>query len=479
MHGRGMSFAGEKCKGVSVISLKVGRIAPIRRKTIMVPGLPGGKSRGYETGVRPITAIVELEASSHDEWLDMLDELTGMLVQEKPQSLEFEQESGRMYMAELDGDIETREMNSYGQVTLNFICADPHVYGSQNIDYFQNGIVTIANNGNAEVSPVYEIDVKEDITHLDIISDKAYFRIGEPAPISSPVYNRTTLILNDTMQTMLGWSVASTVDNGYVGGTMIATQAGFEAQNFGEAIEPHAWQGPSVRRSLPEPVQNFQADIPIELLNVSKETGMIEVYFLDAFSNTVAKIGMEDVWRTIKRNQSKFQLGNVDGRKVEKHQSADYPNNWNNFKGIIRLWRDGNRFRPYFALVNSKGVHKEISNWYVYTDKANEYMNEITQIQVAIRKWPGTSTSQADMRIGGLKVWRLNDPPEGIPVMAKKDDKIVIDTIEGVVMINGEVREDLKDHFSDYFDLPKGRTTLVMQPDDKVEGRVITRERSR
>src|SRR5690606_7738348 len=154
---------------------------------------------------------------------------------------------------------------------------------------------------------------------------------------------------------------------------------------------------------------------------------------LDAFSNVVAKIGLEDIWPTVKRNQSKFQLGNVQSRKVMKYRTADYAPAWNDFKGIIRLHRDGNRFRPYYAQVQKDGKHVWSSSNYVYTDVKEEYLAPITQIQVAIRKWPGDAGDEAKMRIGGIKVWRYNDPPEGLPVMATAGDKIVVDTREGVV----------------------------------------------
>lgn len=478
MYGRGIVFGGMQIDGIRVVSLDIGRVAPVRRKTLEIAGRPGGISRGYELGVRTLTVIVDFEAPSKREWLEKLDDLMGVLIQKKPQSLEFEHEPNRMYMVEFEGEIDTEEINIYGQVTLNFICVDPYVYGDSNIDHFNNGVAQIMNSGHAEAVPVYEIDVLEDITHLDIISDKSYFRIGEPAPINEPVYQRQTLILNDTMKTMIGWSDAIDVDNGYVTGTMVATQAGFEASSFGAAMQPPEFQGPSKVRTLPEPIQNFRIDIPIQLLNVSRETGMIEIYLLDAFSNTVAKIGFEDVWPTIKKNQGKFQLGNMESRKVQHYVSADYAPAWNNFDGMLRIHRDGNRIRPYFAQIKTDGRHDWVSSAYVYTDKLEEYMNEITQVQVAIRKWPGDAYDEAKMRIGGIKVWRLNSPPEGVPIMAKAGDKIIIDAIEGSVMINGEIREDLKDHFSDYFDLPKGQTTLVIQPDDKVSGKVITRERN-
>ncbi|ANU13460.1 hypothetical protein B481_1991 [Planococcus halocryophilus Or1] len=480
MEGLGLTFGERRPPfDLRVIEKQIGRIAPIRRKSLVIPGRPGAVSNGYDTDIRLIKVVLDFEAESKIEWLEKLEVLAAWFIREDPEPLIFEQEPGRMYMAEMDGEIETKEIGIYGQVTINFICNDPYVYKGQFATSFVEGVAIVRNNGKVETPPIYEIEVLDSITHLDIFTDKNYLRFGEPAPIENVVYQRQTLILNDTMKSLNNWTTPTEIDNGYIGGTIVATQAGFEATSFGAAIQPLKWQGPAKQRSLPETVQNFRADIPIELLNVTKETGMIEIYFLDALGNTIAKIGMEDVWPTLKKNQGKFQLGNVDKRKIEYHRQADYAPAWNDFKGMLRVHRDGNLFRPYFAQIQPDGKHVWVSQQWSYRDEALQYMAPIAQVKVAIRKWPGTSTSQANMRIKGIKFWRYNDPAEGIPYIANQGDKFVIDTGTGIVTLNGEERDDMKDFFSDFFDIEPGMNTLLLQPFDKLSGKVIIRERSR
>ena len=447
--------------------------APVRREWIEVPGRAGSILTRSKTEIRKISIPVNVFYGNFTELQEIKTDLAKWLVHEQEKKLVFPDEPGRSYNAILDGGIDFDELLGVGKGIITFICLDPYKYAPPKSDTFNNGIVTVSNNGTAPTPPVYEIDVLEDITHLDIISDESYIRIGEPAPASEPVYARQTLVLSDSLKTLIGWSDVTNVDNGYVAGTMTATQAGFTATGFGTELSPRRWQGPAKRKSLPRPVQNFQMIATVDLLNVAKQTGMIEIYCLDAFGNTVAKVGIEDIMQSVAEIQAKFQLGNVANRKVQHYVTADYKPAWNNYTGVLRLFRDGNRFRPYFGLVQPDGRHVWVASKYLYTDVAGDYAAPITQIQIAERKWPGTT--EAVMRVRDLKVWELNDPVEGLPYLARAGDKIIIDTKESVVLLNGEPIQ--KDFFSDYFDLEPGQTTLLMQPADKVSGKVIVTER--
>lgn len=447
--------------------------APIERDYLTIPGRKGGIQTEMRTGMRKFSLPVIIRSRNVIDKKQFIEDMGAWLIHEEAKPLTFSKYPNRKLYAQIEGAPDFEQIWNFGQGTINIVCSDPHEYGNENIDAFINGLVTVQNNGTASATPVYEIDVLDDITHLDIISDKNYIRIGEPAPIEEPVYERQTLIMSDTLKTLIGWSDVTDVDNGYVAGTMTATQAGFTATGFGTELSPRKWQGPAKRKSLPEPVQNFQMIATVELLNVSKQTGMIEIYLQDALGNTVAKVGIEDIMQSVAEIQAKFQLGNVQNRKVQYYRTADYKPAWNNYKGVLRLFRDGNRFRPYFGLVQPDGKHVWVASKYLYTDMNNEYNAAITQIVIAIRKWPGTE--EATMRIRDLKVWRLNDPVEGLPYLARAGDKIIIDTKEGVTLLNGE--QIKKDFFSDYFDLEPGQTTLLMQPQEKVSGKVIVTER--
>lgn len=450
--------------------------APIEGEYLNVPGRAGGVQVDSRTGMLRFTLPIIIMSRNFTEKQEFIEEMARWLIHEEDKPLIFSKYPNRTLLAKIEGSPEFGQMWASGEGALSIVCADPYKYGEVIPYDFINGVAIIVNKGTAPAAPIYDFEVMENLTHIDIIADGEYTRLGDPASMEQPVYERQTLVMSDSMKTLIGWSDITDVDNGYVTGTMEATQSGFRASTFGEEVGPtRKWQGPSKVKSLPRPVKNFQLLAYVDLLNVGKQTGMIEIYCLDAFGNTVIKLGLEDVMQSISEIQAKFQLGNVSSRKIQHYRTADYKPAWNNYRGVLRVFRDANRIRPYFGLVRPDGKHDWVSSAYMYLDAAEEYLAEITQIQIAIRKWP--NTVEADMWVRDLKVWELNDPIEGIPYMAQQGDKILIDSKESEVYLNGELREDLADWFGDFFDLPPGHSTLLLQPADKLTGKVIVPER--
>lgn len=449
--------------------------APVEREYLTFPGRAGGVPVETRTGMLRFPLPIIILANNTLEKQEFIEDMARWLIHEDEKPLKFSKYPNRTLLAQIEGAPDFGQMWATGEGILNIVCADPYTYGDVIPYDFINGAALIENKGSAPAAPIYEIDVLASTTHIDIIGDGAYTRLGDPASMEQPVYERQTLVLSDSLKTLIGWSDVVNVDNGYVAGTMSATQSGFTPTAYGAEISPRKWQGPAKVKSLPRPVKNFQMIATVELLNVGKQTGMIEIYCLDAFGNTVAKVGIEDIMQSVAEVQAKFQLGNVANRKIQHYRTADNKKAWNDYKGVLRLFRDGNRFRPYFGLVQPDGKHVWVSSDYMYTDAANAYSAEITQIQIAIRKWPGTT--EATMRVRDLKVWELNDPAEGVPYLFGAGDKVVIDSKESEVLLNGEEREDLADWFGDFFDLPPGYSTVLLQPTDKLSGKVIVPER--
>ncbi|RAZ73634.1 distal tail protein Dit [Planococcus halotolerans] len=467
--------------GISKTYLKIARDwslpgwAPIEREYLTVPQRAGGIPKRMQTGMRRFDIPIIIDSKTLIEKEAFVEDMAKWLIHEKAKPLVFSKYPNRTFFAEIEGAPVFSEMWMRGKGVISIVCSDPFKYGEERTVDFVDGAAIVNNEGSANAKPIYEFDVLGDLTHLDVYTDFAYIRAGEETPIDVPIYQQQTLLLNDSMKTLTGWTDVLNVDNGYVTGTMTATQTGFTPTSFGVEESPRNWQGPAKERTIPDgPVQNFQMRATVELLNVGKQTGMIEIYCMDVDGNTVIKVGIEDIMQSISEVQAKFQLGNIENRKVQNYRTADYKPAWNNYKGILRLFRSGNRIRPYFALVQPDGKYDWVSSNYVYTDDLGEYMAPISRIKVAIRKWPGTS--EAVMKVRDLKVWRLNDPQEGVPIIASAEDKIVIDTNDSSIRLNGEERKDLKEFGASFFKLPPGSTAVLVQPFEKVVGKVRYKE---
>jgi len=268
------------------------------------------------------------------------------------------------------------------------------------------------------------------------------------------------------MATLTGWGQATYVDNGNIAGGMTTDGTSFYPSAYGTVINPPSWQGPSVKKSLSEPLQDFKADILIEQNNIGYGNGMLEIYFLDAANNTVAKIGMEDRWPSIDKNVGKFQLGPIDDRhNVSVEPNAN--NYWSNFDGLLRIERIGNTWRPYWALIQSDGTHMHVKSTIKYMDGLGKYQAPITQIQVAMRKWP--TTVATDQRVKDINVWKINQEPAGIPYIAHAGNVVTYDFVNNNILINGESRIDLKDFGGSYFKLTPGSNQLFTFPEGALD----------
>ncbi|WP_079480563.1 distal tail protein Dit [Halobacillus salinus] len=350
--------------------------------------------------------------------------------------------------------------------TLTFTCSNPLKYGKELEANFQGDTLLLSNAGTGNAQPIFEIEVLEDITHIDLVKsleeDLKFIRIGKPPVMSDTIYEPETLILHDTCSTMNGWTQASELDNGHIGGEMVSEGGRFKPSLFGGAIQPYSWQGPSMKRSIGKSLSDYRVDVMVELVNVDKGTGMIEIYLLDADNNVVAKIGVEDIWRTNDKVQTKFQLGPVGPDRFQYYSEADQNWRWNNYKGILRITSHGHhqdgkrRIEPYFALVRPDGVHDWIRGRFTYIGPSGKFDQAITQVQTAFRIWAPTY-DKADMFIDDIKVFELNPPPdEGASYIARAGDKIIIDTGKEEITLNGESIRNKRSFWSEYFDVTPG-----------------------
>lgn len=474
---RKMFFNGISKPYLTVLKVNKGYSSPVTWETSNIPGRAGVRPKKKNREAEIVSVEVMIEGATEEIYDRNVEDLVAWLDTDKPAKLEFENEKDRYRMALYQGSLDPAEFPTFGKVTIEFLIPDSYKYGKTLTSTFVNGAAAVVNSGTAEALPVFELDVTGDITHLGVYKAEEYMQIGEPAGILTPVYQRETLILDDPLTSMTGWTVATKVDNGYITGSITPTASGWTINSYGTNQTPKEWQGPVMRKALPAALQNFKVDLDIQLLNTGGRMGMIEVYLMDAMNNVVAKIGFEDIWESITRNQAKFQLGNVGvTRKVDLRRTADAPWAWNDFKGIIRLWRDGNRFRPYFGIKQSNGKHVWVSQNYLYTDKDNLFNAPITQIQIAMRRWPGVT--EAILKASNLKVYRLNDPIDSaIPYIAKAGDKIILDHEANLITINGEDRKDLKDFGAKFFKLAAGTDAVLLAPADKLTGKVTYKER--
>jgi predicted phage tail component-like protein len=434
-----------------------------RINTFEVPGMDGlMESNEHSTGEREITIKYKISDRTNDGFRRRTTLLNSLLGGSKKE-LSFTDEDV-VYYASLSVNELPEESSNSLIGTLTFLCSDPKKYGPEKPIVFAGDSAVINTSGSAESNPVFELEVLAPITFAMIQNQfDEYMMIGMPAPVESTPKEEYTLILADLMNTLTGWAAATTVTNGYIRGEIETDGGSFRPKSFGTAVAPEKWQGPGLVKSLPEEVQDFEMDCILRNNNVGWGTGMVEVYLLDALDRQVARIHMSDSFPGSDRIHGRVQLGYDEYQRFPINTAAPGNiKNWNNFYGLMKLQRRGNRWWFYFAkIVNGKRVYVQQQHYIPPVEGIFE--DKIAKIQVVFRKWPNTEATRMD--IYNLKVWRINSlQDDEIPIIADVGDKITFDHKNEEILINGEDAKSHKDFGASYFTLKKGENQLIVHP---------------
>lgn len=439
-----------------------------------IPDRPGALVEKRSVGVRPIIVEIWVEAVGSNTIEKIEEDMAAWLWSEEPEELYFSDNPNRFYMAMAKITDKPTEYSLSAKYTILFTCTEPFKKGGSSEKLFTDGIAVINNSGTVPTPPVIEIDVLEDVTHVDMISETGMLRIGEVPSMETPVFEPLTQIVNLPLTTTIGTTNVTSLDHGYVGGTMDATPTGFTATTVGATQLPRSWQGPARRISIPGGgLQDFRVDLDVELLNKSKGTGMIEVFGVDALDRILFVLGIEDVQQSEEMVQGKFQVGSKSNRSHEFIAKPATPKAWNDYKGTIRIHRRGNKITPYWALIDSSGNHVWKYSTHSYTDGQELHTSPLVAVIIAMRVWP--DTLKADMKARNLRAFRYNSEEVGVPVIAGAGDKFIIDMENDLITLNGEDYNEFE-FGSNFFDLKPGPNVIMLEPATKLSGKLKWKE---
>lgn len=339
--------------------------------------------------------------------------------------------------------------------------------------YFENiednPIVNYA--GTARSSPVFKVNVLAPITNLDIVTDNAYIRLGEPPNVDDTIYNPKTTMLNDDASTTVGWGAGGfNVDDGQVSGAMTSDGQTFYASDYG--VGGAAWRGPAIVKSFPnaELLQDFETKVM--LMSRADRVGGIgraEAYLL---ASDMSVIGKLSVSMPSERTSNLFTR--IDVRGATGKQML-FDRNWRNehYAFILELSRKGTLFTAKVGQVLDDGTTRHLGSEQ-FDDYENKYQTKLAAIGLHLGAFSTMPTLQYN-RIHHTLVYRLNEDI-GIPYIADEGDEIVIDCADSSIMLNGEDRKDLKDFGATFFDLKPGDNTFSIAPADAVNVEISYKE---
>ncbi|MGP4038327.1 distal tail protein Dit [Gracilibacillus sp. D59] len=447
--------------------------APVTRNLLTVAGKIGAYLESTETQVRIIEQPVFFQGIDDEELKRLEEDIAGWLLTDKPVPLVFDDEPNRTYFAVVDGSLDVEELLHVGQGTITFICPDPYKYGPEKPYTFPSDYVSLTNKGTAKSQPIFELEVLAPITFAMLQNqNNEYMMIGKPVDVDSIVFQEKELILHDPMDSLVGWTEGTQLDNGTVSGTLSPSGSGFIVTDWGVEAGTAKWYGPALKKSLSEQLQDFQIDIRVQNIDAAEQVGRVEMYLLDVNGNIIGRITLKDAWVGLNQNRGEARAGNA----TNGHYLLDdsYAGSWHDFRGVLRLERKGNEWTSYVAKIDDEGTHRARETRR-FTDTENLYLNQVAQIQISIAKFGDHNPTQAS--IYDLKVWKLNDPAENeIPYIADVGDIITFDHINKLILINGEPRKDLKQFGASYFYLEPEENRLIQMPSNSFNTNARYRE---
>lgn len=457
--------------------------APIARNLITIPKMAGAYLQSTDTNVRVIEQPILIKGVDRFNVRKLEEEISAWLVTRDPRELIFDDEPDRVYYAVVNGEITIEDVvDRWGRGSVTFICPDPYKYkGNVETENFITNPTNVINQGTVETFPIFRASVLIPITNFDIILEDVYMRVGQPYLVEQTPAEPETKVYEDFMGNLTGWGAADYVDNGNISGEIaIWDESSFYPRLFGQVIEPDVWQGPSLKKSLPDPLQDFKVEALVELQNSTTQpgqTGMIEIYVLDAANNVLGKVGIED--RVAAASQSHFKA-----RVGDAADGADFGNftsdGWIPFKGILRIERTGTMWYAYISQVDdTTGNHTyqlgSKQNIF-FEDKEGKWTAPVAQIQISFRLYPNTAPN--NMYVHRVQVWRKNTiQATEVPFIAAVGDLIEIDHQTNDIRVNGESRNDLKDFGATFFPLDPGDNPIFFFPEDAATLNVEWREK--
>lgn len=465
--------------------------APLDRMFLEVPHYPGGRLLRTQTKMRKILVPIALLYDSAAEAEKLKEEIADWLVTDQPCELIFDDEKERTFLAVVDETLDLDQLVDLGEGTLTFICPMPYKLGKeQTIDFKKdaNGLVAnVQNKGTVHSNPIIEIDITKPNTFLDVwfggvsLSDRDYFRIGMPLKTVETPVERNQRLIWDEMATTVGWSKVSSMEDGNPIGEMKSDKYQFYCSDFGTAVK--GWHGAAVKKSIPGgPVQDFimQAYVTCKSKKIN-EMGRVEIAILDENSKVLSKIAMNDLFWQAEQNFGTMVIGydNKPGKTGLIYESGDYPNTWNQYFGRLWIARTGNVWEAYISKF-LPGTEKDDSERFArWTDEKNYHMEKAAQIQISIMQFQDVPPVEA-MSVSDLKFWKVNlNTKNTPPYIVDVGDKVVIDTENSHVTIEGKNAINIKDIFSNFPVINRGTNKLEIMPSDIGTAKGKYRERFR
>lgn len=447
-------------------------IAPVENVLIPVSRYPGAYVSETNIGVRRLSIPVIIYHEGYEDLQKKKEEIAEWLYHEEPKELVFDDDPDRVYYAKLDGELNFEEHRTVAFSTLEFICPDPFKYGPEKVYKTDQDTFIIENVGTAPTKPIFELTCKQPVTFAMVSDGERYNMIGRPADVEQDIVDEKVVVLDEVGDTIDTWQPAPGFN-----GTFVHGSQGIQVGNWGSGT---GWHGPGAIKEI-NPIRDFEIEFFVYVRSTTPDrTFRISTNFFDENMNELGMLRLWDNSDRILRKVVEARVGPYVGDFI------NYPISSRNYDirnqmvwgGIIRVTRKGNVFTFYAARITQAGRHvSKITQ--TFADVNNQFAGKLKFVRIDIANY-GNTEKPNEAVINRIRVFEHKKVEvDQTPYIAYPGDVITFDHTTNELLLNGEDAKRLKDLGGQYFDLPKGYTTLTILPEGAFDTTVRFRPRYR
>ncbi|PCF87383.1 distal tail protein Dit [Staphylococcus intermedius] len=442
-----------------------------------VLGRPGGVLSHIKESVRTIEVNLLIDAYGTGRTLeDIVDEVVSWLTTNEPVPLIFDREPDKIYYAMTTGGLDPSYFVTFAKVKANFVCLDPYKYavnGNQNTAI--SDAVSVVNAGTADIPVIVEARALQNSNYYMISKgDEDYFMIGDD-DLDKPLKDYSPLILEDEARSFVGWSKQTTIDftdnqtGGAVGGSFTQSSSKQSFYLNADSVNGNGWNGAMYKRSFSKQAQDFTTTVKFGINQKNKGAVRFAQYIYDSDNRVIASIGYTNPNAKQAIGTIIVTLFDQSGNQQTIYKYKNNPSLYklDSFVVYIRLTRKDNVFTvkswkykefPYPLRKQSFDEHER-----QFVDGGNFYQRPVASLSLYSAK-NGNNNVMPLYIFGTYTRELLPRPTNARDMIIKKGDLITIDMATKNVLVNEESYLSEKTFGSNYFNVDKGHTELVINP---------------
>ncbi|RIN44319.1 distal tail protein Dit [Staphylococcus simulans] len=452
-----------------------------------VRGRPGGVLSNIKEEPREIEVSVLVDATYNTQTLyELADDFISWLTTDEPKELIFDREPDKVYYAILSSRIDTEEFVTFGKATVKFTCVDPYKYS---VKTFENKAisdqVSIANTGNTDTPILVKARALQPSSYFMVTkNDEDYFMIGDDN-VNKVYKDYSPSIYSSEITNMLGWNKQTSIDftdnytGGSVGGTFKQSDTKDSVLLDTESITGNGWHGALYKRSFTKSAQDFRTTVRFIIGHKNKGAVRASQYIYDTDNRVIASLGYVNPSPTQNIGRIIVTLFNQNGDQTKIYEYHNKPNTYtmNDFVIYIELIRVGNEFTiKTWKYTDQKQRIVFDNHKSTYTDKGNFYQRPVSAVSIYSAKYGNNKTFPLFIA-GTFNHELLPKPVDANDLIIKQGDEVLIDMAGKSVLVNEELFLSEKTFGSDFFNIEKGVSELLIYPTGVFDTTVIWRDR--